>query len=310
MELRTMKRLLLMLPFALFACDGSVTDPAVAKTPGDPSLSITTPLGVFTYFDDFNLGTIDGQQDWLSAGANNHGCAKYDAEVVANTFGYFLFGAKSLRISNAVTSGCFGDHTFSARTLTAAGEAGSLDGGFDLGGGARRNHFDAAWTFASTVKGARQPGLSVVASPDRGDGARMSWVQMTDEADGLAVNFYDVQGLDPDDHISANFKESFLVRGLNRAVPHTIAISMDFREGPGNDIVRVYVDGRLRHTGTSWEDYFRFDPEAAPFNHTPPMVNRVLFRTGGAAAPGTAGNGFLIDNLVLATYNRAVSRDD
>jgi hypothetical protein len=32
------------------------------------------------------------------------------------------------------------------------------------------------------------------------------------------------------------------------------------------------------------------------------MVNRVLFRTGGTAAPATAGNGFLIDNLLVATY--------
>ena len=167
-------------------------------------------------------------------------------------------------------------------------------------------HFEAAWTFASTVKDAQQPGLSVVASPDRGDGGRMSWIQMTDEADGLAVNFYDVRGRGN----PANFVESFLVHGLNRAVPHTIALSMDFREGPSNDIVRVYVDGRLRHTGTSWENYFRFDSEAAGTGNMVPIVNRILFRTGGVAAPATSGKGFLIDNLLVATHNRAGSRDD
>jgi hypothetical protein len=296
-----MKRLLLILPFVLAACDGSVTDPGVATArPTGPSNSITTPFGVFTYFDDFNLGTVDGQQDWLSAGANDHGCAKYDHAIVANTYGYLLFGTKSLRISNAVVSGCFGDQTFSARTFNTAGETGSADGGFAVAGGTRQNHFDAAWTFASTVKTEQQPGLSVVASPDRGDGGRMSWVQMTDEADGLAVNFYDVQGATN----PANFVESFLVHGLSRSVPHTIAISMDFREGPGNDVVRVYVDGRLRHTGTSWENYFRFDSEASGSGNQVPIVNRILFRTGGnTPAPATSGKGFLIDNLIVATFN-------
>ena len=36
-----------------------------------------------------------------------------------------------------------------------------------------------------------QAGLSVVASPDRGDCARMSWIQMKDLPGGLQVNFYD-----------------------------------------------------------------------------------------------------------------------
>jgi hypothetical protein len=293
-----MKRLLLVLPFALAACDGSVTEPNAIRAPVDPSLSISTSFGVFTYFDDFNLGTINGQQDWLSLGAAGGGCAVYDHAVVANTSAFRFFGAKSLRISNAVTSGCFGDQTFSARTRNPAGETGSADGGFALPGGTLRKHFDAAWTFASTVPNAEQPGLSVVASPDRGDGSRMSWVQMTDAPDGLAVNFFDVQGATN----PANFVEHFLVHGLNRARPHTIAIAMTFRDGPGNDVVRVYVDGVLRHTGKSWENYFRFDSEAAGTGNIVPMVNRVLFRTGGTAAPATAGNGFLIDNLLLATY--------
>jgi len=72
---------------------------------------------------------------------------------------------------------------------------------------------------------------------------------------------------------------------------------MQFVEGPANDIVKVSVDGVLVHTGTSWEDYFR-NEERNPTR----TVSRVLFRTGGTAAPATAGKGFLIDNLSLATY--------
>jgi len=294
-----MKRLLLLLPFAL-ACDRSVTEPTAAlpNLPADPSYSISTNLGVFTYFDDFNIGTINGQQDWTSTGAAGSGCALYDHAVVANTFGFRFFGSKSLRISNAVTSGCFGDQTFSARTRNTAGEAGSADGGFALPGGTRQSHFDAAWTFASTVPNAEQPGLSVVASPDRGDGARMSWVQMKDSTGGLVVNFYEVQGTGT----SANFVEYRLASRLNRTVPHTIAIAMTFRAGPSNDVVKVYVDGVLRRTGTSWENYFRFDTEAAALGNIVPIVNRVLFRTGGDPFVANAGKGFLIDNLLVATY--------
>ena len=69
---------------------------------------------------------------------------------------------------------------------------------------------------------------------------------------------------------------------------------MDFYDGIANDVVRVYVNGALRHVGTSWEDYFR-DCESNPTR----TVDSILFRTAGAAAPATAGNGFLIDNLSL-----------
>ena len=245
-------------------------------------------------------GTIHGQDDWLSFGP-------YDHKVTGNTYGYTSFELQSLRISNAVTSGSFGDHTFSKRTPNYAGEITSDCATWCLPGGTRQSHFEAEWDFASTVPGAEQPGLSVVASPDRGDGSRMSWVQMTDTPTGLDINFFDVQGTsDP-----ANFVgPTNIATGLSRTGPHTIKITMDLLEGPSNDIVKVYVDGTLRHTGTSWENYFRFDSEAqAGHAGNPPIVNRILFRTGGAAAPATSGNGFVIDNLSLGTSNVATAKE-
>ena len=249
------------------------------------------------------VGKIHLQDDWSSAGP-------YDHFVVPNTYGYASFGGQSLRISNAITSGSFGDHTFSKRTTNYGGETESACGGWCLPGGTRQSHFEAEWDFASTTPGAAQPGLSVVASPDRGDGARMSWVQMTEGAAGLDINFFDVQGVTrPSPAVcgEANFVESDVATGLSRAVPHTIKITMDLLEGPSNDVVKVYVDGALEHTGTSWEDYFRYDCEAVAHLGKPPIVNRILYRTGGAAAPLTAGKGFVIDNLSLGTL--AVSKD-
>jgi hypothetical protein len=248
-------------------------------------------------FESYALGTVDGQDGWSSTGAAGSGCATYDHMIVANMYGYASFGTKSLRMSNAVTSGCFGDQTFSKSLINSAGESSAENGAF--AGGARQNYFEAQWDFASTVSGAEQPGLSVVASPDRGDGARMSWVQMADTPAGLQVNFFDYQsgavetGCGP---ASLNFISSNVASGLSRLVPHTIKVSMEFLDGPENDIVRVYVDGVLKHTGTSWEDYFR-ECEG----NLSRTVDSILFRTGGAAAPATLGNGFVIDNLSLAS---------
>ena len=254
-------------------------------------------------------GPIHLQDDWTSAGAAGSGCALYDHQVVVNalwSYSYPSFGSQSLRLSNAVTSGCFGDQTFSKRLANAAGESDAGGGGFALNPGTPKNHFEAQWDFASTVPGAEQPDLSVVASPDRGDGSRMSWVQMTDTPDGLDINFFDVQG----EGNPANFVgPTSVASGLDRTVPHTIRITMDFLAGPSNDVVRVYVDGTLRHTGTSWENYFRFDSEAAAHGGKPPIVNRILFRTGGPPAPLTLNNGFVFDDFSMKSGTAPTNAD-
>ncbi len=249
-------------------------------------------------------GTIHNQDGWRSSGAAGSGCAPYDHKVVTNTYGIDEFDEQSLRMSNAVTSGCFGDQTFSKPTLNEAGETTATSAGMSTG--PRQPYFEAQWQFASTVPGAEQPGLSVVASPDRGDGARMSWVQMADTPDGLAVNFFDYQDVAPFG-TSANraagcsglddFVFTPVAIGLDRTVPHTIKITMQLIDGPRNDVVQVFVDGALVHTGTSWEDYFRYC-EATDTSRT---VDSVLFRTGGAPAPATLGKGFVIDNLTVQT---------
>ena len=231
----------------------------------------------------YTTGTIGGQDGWSSSGA-------YDHEVAANAYGIASFEAQSLRLSNAVTSGSFGDQTFSRSLLDEADETAAEGGG--MSGGTRQTSFEAEWSFASTVPGAEQPGLSVVASPDRGDGARMSWVQMTDTPTGLEVNFFDYQAAVGD------FVFSPVATGLSRSVTHTVKLTMFFVDGPANDIVKVCVDGTSCHTGTSWEDYFR-DVE---FNPTR-TVDSLLFRTGGAAAPTTLGNGFVVDNLTIGSSN-------
>ncbi len=54
-------------------------------------------------------------------------------------------------------------------------------------------------------------------------------------------------------------------------------------------------------TGTTWEDYYRYDPEQVGNGNQVPSVSKLLFRQSGTADLGNAGNGFLVDDLTLAS---------
>ncbi len=238
-------------------------------------------------FESFTLGSVDGQDGWGITGG-------YDVEIVdATGYGYAGFGNQSLRISNAVTSGSFGDQLFSQSLADEAGETDAENNG--LSGGTRQPYFSASWDFASTVPGAEQPGLSITVSPDRGDGARMSWIQMADTPTGLAVNFYGYDtSLGGTCQDLTNFVYTTVASGLDRTVPHNIRITMEFVDGINNDVMHVYVDDVLVHVGKTWEDFFR--------NCQPPgsrTVDSLLFRASGTAVPANNGNGFLIDKVQL-----------
>ena len=234
----------------------------------------------------YTLDSINGQDGWSSTGG-------YDQSVVLNTYGFASFGAQSFRISDAVTSGSFGDQTFAKPLVNAAGEADSTDGSFSRG--VLQSHFETQFDIAST-QSTQQLGMHTSVSPDRGDGSRMSYLRFEDGVAGIDVFFDDVQGTTN----PANFVETQIATGLSRAVPHTVKLSIDFADGPSNDVVKVWIDGVLVHTGTSWENYYRYDSESA-FEQSPRIVKTLLFRESGLANPLDSGKGFLFDNLSLST---------
>jgi hypothetical protein len=238
------------------------------------------------------VGDINGQDGWKSTGP-------YDHAVAAQSL-HSSLDSQSLRISNAITSGSFGDHTFSKELVSEAGETTAQGDGVS---GPRRNYFEARFKVASAVPTAEQPGLQVSISPDRGDGARMSWIQVLDTPTGLQVNFSEYRDSAPFGGavgdpagcgVEDNFVQTTLASGLDRTKVHRIELEMKFREGPRNDEVKVIVNGAVKIVGTSWEDYFRYC-EGNPTR----TVDSLLFRTAGVAAPATLGKGFLIDRLAL-----------
>ncbi|MFN8378243.1 MAG: hypothetical protein U0452_06180 [Anaerolineae bacterium] len=241
-------------------------------------------------FETYTPGTVNGQDGWVSTGAAGLDGAVFDHQIVNNS------GARSLRISNAVTSGSFGNQTFSRSLVDEAGETSAQSNAYSSG--SRQPFFDAQFDIASTVPNAEQPGLSVTISADRGDGARMNWLRIYDSPNGLGLEFSDYQY--PNDA----FTYTTLANGMDRSVPHTIRVTTALLDGPGpsnpegtaNDIVCVFVDGVLRHRGTSWESYHLNWGGGSTVT-----VDSLLFRTSGTAYPALAGKGFLFDNMRLTS---------
>jgi hypothetical protein len=135
-------------------------------------------------------------------------------------------------------------------------------------------------------------------SPDRGDGARMSYLRFEDQADGVHVFFIDAADKGPVGTV-ANFRESEIAT-LSRTDSHFVQFSIDFKDGAANDTVKIYIDSKLVKTGSTWEDY-RYDPEQFAQGNKVPTVDKLLFRESGDADPLHALKGFLLDRVTLAS---------
>ncbi len=245
-------------------------------------------------FDTFTTGTVNGQGGW-------HVSGPFDQEVVSNTYGYSTLGCKSLRLSNATSSAFIFNQTFSAST-SEAGEINSLNNNGATG--TLRNRFEAQFDLASVMQ-TEQSGMHMSVSPDRGDGTRMSALGFSDTAGGIDVFFDDVTGTSS----PVNFNEVQIATGLSRSVPHTIKFLMDFMEGASNDIVKIFIDGNLVHTGTSWENFYRYDADAfpAPNPNLSRTVNSLVFYVQAPATLANQSKGFLIDNVAISATTTATT---
>ena len=247
--------------------------------------SADSSVGTITFepTQGYALGDINGQQGWTKSNP------AFDAKVA--TVPAFPdggnFGTQALRLSDAVTSGSFGDQTFSPGLTQPAGEATGLQ------------HRFSSTFWIGTVLQTEQLGLHMSVSPDNGSGARMSYLRFEDQSTGVHVFFDDVQQPGPCTPAGcANFVETDIAT-LSRTRVHSIRFGITFKTGAGNDVVRIYIDGALAKTGTTWEDYYRYDPEAAGSGNVVSPISKLLFRESGTAHPANAGNGFLVDRVSL-----------
>src|SRR5262249_53671420 len=250
-------------------------------------------------------GSINAQQGW--GGQNPPGIPINTNIDQAVTTAAFHSGTQSFRESSVFTSDSFGDQIFSPSLTDAAGEPGAISGGFSSGPVQPR--FTATYWFRSATPAAQD--AHVVVSPDRGDGARMSWIQVSDNVvdpappdgrQGLSVSFYDYRVPPPMvcqpgdlDGEGKCFVFQVLATNLSRTDWHRIDIDMEFYDGKANDAVHVQVDGGPVQGGTSWEDYFP-NNQGVDFPTDPPTVDSLLFRVGGDPE-GNSGEGFFFDDV-------------
>jgi hypothetical protein len=127
----------------------------------------------------------------------------------------------------------------------------------------------------------------------------MSYLRFEDQGDGVHVFFDDVTDTGTY-YTPATFNETHIAT-LTRGTAHTIGFSIQFIPGPGNDVVKVTIDGALKATGTTWEDYYRYDNEHQGSGTSPPTTSTLEFRESGDPNTSDAGSGFLVDNLSYAS---------
>jgi hypothetical protein len=245
----------------------------------------------------FTLGSIDGQDGWMATGAS------YEQEVV-NTVA--LTGTQSFYRNNNVVSGSFGDQPFSAPL--PSGEAAGESTAVGVTAGLDKTTF-SMWFLAGDTSGPDGSFVSLSATDD--SGSRINYIGIANTAaGGLTLNAYDVTSNGFGNAVDFN-EYSLTGTPLDRTTWHELLVETSFVPGPNNDIVKYYVDGSLEATISSWEDYYRDDPEQAGNGNQVFAVDRVWF--GTRAAPSAFGftngdaDGFYFDNFSVSAVPEPAS---
>ncbi len=241
--------------------------------------TVSIVIGVVSDFEDFTIGSVDGQQGWTSAGMMEQAVAA----VARMEAAFSVFGTQALRISNGVAENNFPNSVRSAPLSVPVAESTAPPLVTE-----RNNTVDATFDFGTTSPN-EQVGLQMSISPINDDDGRMTLVRLLDTADGIDVVVFEYMSGAP-----ATFPTVTIADGLSRAVPHNVRITLTTVDGASNDILQVFVDGTLEYTGSGWEQFYRDNTLNLP------LVERLQFqvRPGGENG-GNTGNGFYFDNFTI-----------
>jgi len=258
-------------------------------------------------------GTVDGQLGWTTRDnfLTSSTVGRWDQQVMrvndAN-------GDRNVfRMSNAITSSTYSSQVFSATSGQVAGETnaalwnnrgtnGSAPTAPQYGAYASTNTFYSKLAFRSAT-GAAQTGLSLVLSASaKQSTVRMSWLQLQDTGSGFNLNFYETGA-------NGTFvaTSTTIASGLSYTDLHTIETGITFVDGVstvggqsfGNDVMQVWLNGTLIHTGTTWESYYNSFEAITPGTRRVQAVDSMLFRVSGTAATGNSGNGFYFEDFAI-----------
>jgi hypothetical protein len=204
---------------------------------------------------------------------------------------------KVWRLSPGTTIGTLGGAPQSPHMDGVAGETGALN---DAGRGpVTTNTFYGEFDFRSAT-GAGQTGLTMNVNAGSFD-QRHGYVRIIDDgASGLSIGFFDTVG--------ETFNFTTIATGLSYTDWHKIGIEILFNDGLtsgtfgdddaiGNDIVKIYIDGMLAHTGTSWESVY-----AGAQDHAESVDSLQFSGTTNAAL---LGGGLYFDNILVTDVGPA-----
>jgi len=222
-----------------------------------------------TDFTGVSINTTPGAVDgWRMTGP-------FDAAITTD-------GADSaLRISNAVTSGSFGDQLFSPTLAVPATETGPA------------HTFTASFVLEPVQL---QPGLRVTVSPDNGQGGRGGFLAIEHTKAGINLvsqgSYFDKAG-------EVQWSNTTVATGLDPLKAHTVKLTLvkkpNTKNRSNNDVFSVQVDGKPVKN-TTFEAYYQATKEQ---NY---QTDTLMFRLSGTAQPQlAAGEGLLIDDVTIAT---------
>ena len=188
----------------------------------------------------------------------------------------------ALRISNAVTSGSFGDQLFSPTLDVPATETGPA------------RTFTASFVLEPVQL---QPGLRVTVSPDNGQGGRGGFLAI--EHTNAGINLVS-QGSFVNEAGALDWAVTPVATGLDPSKPHTVILKLvkkpNTKKSTNNDVFSVQVDGKPVKN-TSFEAYYQATKEQ---NY---QTDTLLFRLSATAQPASSSrpSGLLIDDVTIAT---------
>ncbi|MBK7809375.1 MAG: right-handed parallel beta-helix repeat-containing protein [Saprospiraceae bacterium] len=325
-------------PYTYLWSNGATTQDIISLAAGPYSVTVNDNILAADntpYFDAFSTthlpggaqpgtlaGTVDLQNGWTTRDAFTTATTvgKWDQQVIQ--VNDVNGNRKVFRMSNAITSNTYTSQVFSATSGQVAGETnaalwnnrGTIGSSpfnpAQFGAYAANNTFYTKLKFRS-VTGAAQSGLSLGLSPSaKQSSVRMSLLRIVDNGSTGFDLIFTEAGAN-----GATFPGTTIATGLPYTVLHTLEMAITFVDGVstgggdifGNDIVKVWLNGSLIHTGTTWETYYYNFERITPAVPRLQAVDALLFRVANPAVPATSGNGFYFEDFRISNTVPAVT---
>ena len=215
--------------------------------------------------------------------ANGVAGSQYDGEIVDTDDA--LYG-QAYRLSNAKVSGNYDKTHAATPTVGPVGESSTL---------APYSIFKFSFHFKAATNSV-QDGLSIDVTPFKALSDRQGILRITDDStDGFAVRWASFDS-------TGTYNVQSVETGLARNQWHSIDVTMNFVDGPGNDVVDINLNGTKTSGLDTWEDAFFYssavDIDSLVFRAVNPNDFPNDNNTGGVSA--LDGGGVYFDNVSVS----------